>query len=51
MLNKSVLICFAATRNAEGAKDSYQHTLGLRLADDSPFALVFDANGTMLRIQ
>jgi catechol 2,3-dioxygenase-like lactoylglutathione lyase family enzyme len=37
--------------NAEAAKDFYQNILGLRLVEDSPFALVFDANGTMLRIQ
>ena len=51
MLNDSRLICFAATRNSEAAKEFYRDVLGLRLTEDSPFALAFDANGTMLRIQ
>jgi catechol 2,3-dioxygenase-like lactoylglutathione lyase family enzyme len=29
----------------------YSEVLGLRLMEDTPFALVFDAHGTMLRIQ
>jgi catechol 2,3-dioxygenase-like lactoylglutathione lyase family enzyme len=51
MLNDSKLICFAATRTPELAKAFYRDTLGLRLTEDSPFALAFDANGIMLRIQ
>ena len=51
MLSDSKLICFAATRDAEGAKEFYQDVLGLKLTEDSPFALAFDANGTMLRLQ
>jgi len=51
MLNTSKLIGFAATTNSERAKQFYRDTLGLRLVEDSPFALVFDANGTMLRVQ
>jgi catechol 2,3-dioxygenase-like lactoylglutathione lyase family enzyme len=51
MLSDSRLICFAATRNSEAAKEFYRDTLGLRLTEDSPFALVFDVNGTMLRVQ
>jgi len=51
MLNDSKLICFAATRNSDAAKEFYRDVLGLRLTEDSPFALAFDANGTMLRIQ
>jgi len=51
MLHDVDLICFAATRNSEAAKGFYRDVLGLRLTEDSPFALVFDANGTMLRIQ
>lgn len=34
-----------------GGQRVYQNVLGLKLVEDSPFALVFDANGTMLRIQ
>jgi len=51
MLNDAEIICFAATRNPEAAKAFYGQTLGLTLIEDSPFALAFDANGTMLRIQ
>ena len=51
MLETSQLICFCATKRAEAAKDFYQNVLGLKLIEDSPFVLVFDANGTMLRIQ
>jgi len=51
MLNTAELVCFAATKNPEAAKQFYANELELRLVEDSPFALVFDANGTMLRIQ
>ena len=51
MLNKSKLICFAATTKPAKAKAFYAGTLGLSLVEDGPFALVFDANGTMLRVQ
>lgn len=51
MLANMDLMCFSATRNAEAAKEFYQQTLGLTLIEDSPFALAFDVNGIMLRIQ
>lgn len=51
ILNKSKLICFAATTKPAETKAFYGDTLGLSLVDDGPFALVFDANGTMLRVQ
>jgi catechol 2,3-dioxygenase-like lactoylglutathione lyase family enzyme len=51
MLQNSAVIAFSATRDAERAKSFYRDELGLRLVADEPFALVFDANGTMLRIQ
>jgi predicted enzyme related to lactoylglutathione lyase len=51
MLNNSKLICFAATTKPAVAKAFYGDTLGLSLMEDGPFALVFDANGTMLRVQ
>ena len=50
MLNQSDVIAFIATANADRAKSFYADTLGLRLVADEPFALVFDANGTELRI-
>jgi catechol 2,3-dioxygenase-like lactoylglutathione lyase family enzyme len=51
MLNTAKLICFAATTHPEEARTFYADTLGLTLVEESPFAIVFDANGTMLRIQ
>jgi predicted enzyme related to lactoylglutathione lyase len=51
MLNKSTVVAFVATSRPDGAKTFYQQTLGLRLINDDPFAIVFDANGTMLRVQ
>ena len=42
---------FVATANAEASRTFYEKTLGFRLIAEDPFALVFDANGTRLRIQ
>jgi catechol 2,3-dioxygenase-like lactoylglutathione lyase family enzyme len=42
---------FIATAKPEAAKAFYEEILGLTLQEDTPFALVFDANGTILRIQ
>jgi catechol 2,3-dioxygenase-like lactoylglutathione lyase family enzyme len=49
-LGQQPIIAFVATRDAERAKKFYRDTLGLSLTDESPFALVFDAHGTMLRV-
>jgi catechol 2,3-dioxygenase-like lactoylglutathione lyase family enzyme len=51
MLGKSSLCAFVATAKAAEAKQFYENVLGLELTEDSPFALVFEANGTMLRVQ
>jgi predicted enzyme related to lactoylglutathione lyase len=51
MLNTAKPICFAATTNPKLAKKFYKDILDLSLVEDTPFALVFDANGTMLRVQ
>ena len=51
MLTSSDVIAFVATTQPERAKAFYSEVLGLRLVEDTPYALVFDANGTMLRIQ
>ncbi len=51
ILGGSKLVAFAATTNPEKACAFYEGVLGLRLvADEKPFALVFDANGVMLRV-
>ncbi len=50
-MQHSKIISFVATRNPAAALKFYQDTLGLKLVEDNPFAIVFDANGTMLRVQ
>jgi catechol 2,3-dioxygenase-like lactoylglutathione lyase family enzyme len=51
VLNKSNLIGFAATSNPTKARQFYEESLGLTFVSADQFALVFEANGTMLRIQ
>src|SRR5580698_6883046 len=51
LLGSSKIAAFSATTNAERAKTFYRDQLGLTLVSDEPFALVFDAHGTMLRVQ
>jgi catechol 2,3-dioxygenase-like lactoylglutathione lyase family enzyme len=51
MLGTSPVIAFLATSSPERARAFYEDTIGLRLVADEPFAIVFDAHGTMLRIQ
>ena len=50
MLGTHDVIAFVATKHPERAKTFYSSVLGLRLVSDTPFAIVFDARGTMLRI-
>jgi len=50
-LTKLELIAFATIVDVERAKHFYRDTLGLTLvSEEPPFALVFDANGTMVRL-
>ncbi|HEX6060846.1 MAG TPA: VOC family protein [Candidatus Limnocylindria bacterium] len=51
MLRDAKVMAFVATADPERAKAFYRDVLGLRLVGDEPYALVFDAGGTMLRIQ
>ena len=51
VLSNSKVVTFVATSKPDSAKDFYEQTLGLRLIADDAFALVFDANGVMLRVQ
>jgi catechol 2,3-dioxygenase-like lactoylglutathione lyase family enzyme len=51
LLNSAPIMAFTATADAERAKTFYRDLLGLRLVSDEGFALVFDAAGTMLRVQ
>jgi catechol 2,3-dioxygenase-like lactoylglutathione lyase family enzyme len=50
MLAADDVIAFVATADPGRARAFYVDTLGLPLEDESPFALVFRANGTMLRV-
>ncbi len=49
-LDGSSLIAFVPTMNLPRARAFYAETLGLPVTEESPFACVFDANGTMLRL-
>lgn len=50
-LSDQPVIAFVATRDPELAKEFYRDKLGLSLVEEQlPFALVFDAHGTMLRV-
>ena len=50
MLSTSPIIAFVPTRDAARARTFYEDTLGLRFVSQDNFAVVFDANGTMLRL-
>jgi catechol 2,3-dioxygenase-like lactoylglutathione lyase family enzyme len=43
-------MAFLATRDAAQALTFFRDILGLRLLADEPSALVFDANGTIMRV-
>lgn len=51
MLEKASLTAFAAITDSQRARHFYCEILGLRLKQDTEFALVLDANGTELRLQ
>ena len=51
MFKAAKLVAFVATAKAAVAKKFYRDTLGLSLVEDTPFAIVFDANGITLRVQ
>ncbi len=51
MLGTQTLVAFVATTDAARARAFYQETLGLALVSDDPYALVFEANGTTIRVQ
>lgn len=47
----SQMIGFVVTTNPAAALAFYRDTLGFPLLSDDEYALVFDANGTMIRVQ
>jgi catechol 2,3-dioxygenase-like lactoylglutathione lyase family enzyme len=50
MLADAAFIGFVPVRDLAVARAFYEGTLGLRVVDDTPFALVLDAGGTMVRV-
>ena len=50
MISQCPLIAFIPTHDAARARRFYEDLLGLRFISDDFFALVMDANGTMIRI-
>src|SRR5258708_35220186 len=50
MLGSTNIVAFGPTRDSEKAKAFYEGVLGLRFVSDDGFALVFDANGIMVRV-
>ena len=50
MLRTAKVVTFVATRDAARALKFYRDTLGLHLVEETPFAIVFDLNGIMLRV-
>ncbi len=50
MLGASALIAIVLTKEPGKARAFYEGVLGLRFVSDDPAAIVFNANGTMLRV-
>jgi hypothetical protein len=50
MLGSMDIVTFIPTRSPGTARPFYEKTLGLRFVSDDQFALVFDANGVMVRV-
>jgi catechol 2,3-dioxygenase-like lactoylglutathione lyase family enzyme len=51
VLTEASVMTFVATAKPVEARAFYEGVLGLTFVEDSPFALVFDLHGSMLRIQ
>ena len=51
MLPTHPLMACLATCDAQRSRQFFEGTLGLTFVSDDPFALVFEANGTSVRIQ
>jgi catechol 2,3-dioxygenase-like lactoylglutathione lyase family enzyme len=50
MIAQNPIIAFIPTKDAVRARAFYEEQLGLRFVSDDSFAVVMDANGTMVRI-
>ena len=51
MLADAKIASFIATAHPAAAREFYEKVLGLEFLTDEPYALVFNANGTTLRVQ
>jgi len=49
MLGSTNIVAFVPIKDGEKSRTFYEGILGLRFVKDDGFALVFDANGTMIR--
>ena len=50
MLNTQKVVAFVPSADAAKARSFYEGIVGLRVLSEDRFALVLDANGTMLRV-
>jgi catechol 2,3-dioxygenase-like lactoylglutathione lyase family enzyme len=50
MLAQASVIAFVTVSSPQHALDFYRDTLGLRLTQETPYAMVFDCSGVMLRV-
>ena len=50
MLQSSDVVAFTAATDLARARAFYEEVLGLAVVEQTDFACVFDANGTMLRV-
>lgn len=50
MLGSTDIVAFVPTKDSEKARSFYEGALGLRFVSDDDFALVFNANGIMIRV-
>lgn len=50
MLGSAEVVAFVPSRDLAVSRPFYEGTLGLTFVGEDPFALLFDANGVMLRV-
>jgi catechol 2,3-dioxygenase-like lactoylglutathione lyase family enzyme len=50
VLKDADVVAFVPTRDPKKARAFYEDVLGLQFISEDPFALVFNANGVMIRI-
>jgi catechol 2,3-dioxygenase-like lactoylglutathione lyase family enzyme len=50
VLGDTDLVAFLPTTDVDRAREFFADVLGLRLVEDTPFAAIFDAHGTSLRV-